>query len=94
MTAASAGNAAVVKLLLVNGASPNAREATRGQTALMWAAAENNAAVVRALVEAGADVDARSRGPAALEAPAEPTRCRRRITAPAREGVGSINSRR
>ena len=38
----------------------NARESTRGQTALMWAAAENNAAAVKVLVEAGADVNART----------------------------------
>ena len=39
----------------------NAREAFRGQTALMWAAAENHAAVVQAADRAaGADVNARS----------------------------------
>ncbi len=60
MTAARAGNPDAVRVLLVRGANPNAREGWRGQTALMWAAAENNADVIRELVRAGADVTATS----------------------------------
>ena len=48
MTAARTGSVDAVKVLLELGAKVNAREAWRGQTALMWAAAENHAAVVQA----------------------------------------------
>jgi len=60
MTASRSGVVDAVKLLLVNGATVNAREAKRKQTALMWAAADGHAAVVRTLVETGADVKATS----------------------------------
>src|SRR2546425_1959295 len=51
------------------GADVNAREATRGQTALMWAAAEGHADVIRALVGAGADMRAVSHGPSGVKDP-------------------------
>jgi uncharacterized protein len=60
MTAARTGNVDAVKMLLTFGANVNAREAWRGQTALMWAAAENHAEVVKLLIELRADVNARS----------------------------------
>jgi ankyrin len=60
MTAARAGNAEVVRMLIARGAGANAREDTLGETALMWAAAENHPEAVRALIEHGADVNARS----------------------------------
>ena len=47
MTAARTGKAEAVKALLAHGAKVDAREQTRGQTALMWAAAEGNAAPSR-----------------------------------------------
>ena len=50
---------APVKALLSRGASVDAKDESRGQTALMWAAAEGHAAVVRELVAAGADVQMR-----------------------------------
>jgi uncharacterized protein len=46
--------------LLARGVDVNAREASRGQTALMWAVAEQHGDVARALIEHGADVRARS----------------------------------
>jgi ankyrin repeat protein len=55
MTAARTGKIQAVKVLLSHGAEGNAKEARRGQTALMWAAAEGHTAVVEALIEAGAD---------------------------------------
>ena len=55
MTAARTGALAAVKALLSHGASVDAKDDRRGQTALMWAAAEGHAAVVQALIEAGAD---------------------------------------
>ena len=62
MVAARTGVLESVAVLLRHGAGAgvDAREAWRGQTALMWAAAENHAALVAPLVAAGADVDARS----------------------------------
>ncbi|MBI4265267.1 MAG: ankyrin repeat domain-containing protein [Acidobacteria bacterium] len=60
MTAARAGSVAAVRLLLAHGASVNAREAWRGQSALMYATVENHTEVARALIESGADVNARS----------------------------------
>ena len=53
MTAARSGNVAAVKVLLAHGADVNAREAWKGQTALMWAAVENHAAVARAADRGG-----------------------------------------
>ena len=46
-------------MLLERGAAVDAKDAARGQTALMWAAAEGHAEVVRALLAAGADLRAR-----------------------------------
>src|SRR4029453_5032341 len=60
MTAARAGNAEVVRLLLERGAEVNAREKYKGQTALMWASAERHPAVVKLLLERGADWRVRS----------------------------------
>jgi ankyrin repeat protein len=59
MTASRTGNADVVEQLLRRGAAPNAN-ATRGQTALMWAAAQRHPSVVKVLLAHGADVHARS----------------------------------
>src|SRR4029079_16922863 len=59
MTAARTGALAAVKALLSRGASVDAKDERRGQTALMWAAAEGHAAVVQALIDAGADFRAR-----------------------------------
>ena len=60
MTAARAGNADVVRMLLDRGADVNAREKYKGQTALMWAAAERHPAVVKLLLDRGADWKVRS----------------------------------
>ena len=57
MTAARAGDAESVRVLLAAGGLPDATENWHGQTALMWAAIENHADVVRLLVDAGAEVD-------------------------------------
>jgi uncharacterized protein len=61
MTCARTGEAKAVKLLLVHGADPKAKEREHDQTALMWAAAEVHPDVVALLIEFGADVRARSR---------------------------------
>jgi uncharacterized protein len=61
MIASRTGNAEAVKLLLAHRADVNAKEASRGQTALMWAVAERHPQVVRLLLEKGANVHARSR---------------------------------
>jgi ankyrin repeat protein len=55
MTAARTGALPAVKALLSHGASVDAKDDRRGQTALIWAAAEGHATVVQALIEAGAD---------------------------------------
>lgn len=60
MAAARSGSVEAVESLLSRGADVNAREQTRGQTALMWAVANRHPAVTRVLLEAGADVEARS----------------------------------
>ena len=60
MAAARAGSLAAVEALLERGARVNAAEATRGQTALMWAAANRRPAVTRALLSHGADIAART----------------------------------
>ncbi|HEX2801767.1 MAG TPA: ankyrin repeat domain-containing protein [Phenylobacterium sp.] len=60
MLAAQQGNVTAVKTLLAHGAHPDAREAARGQTALMWAVSARQPDVVRALLEGRADVKARS----------------------------------
>ena len=62
MTAARTGKIDTVKVLLSSGADANAKEPTRGQTALMWAAAEGNADTIRLLVQRGADIQTRSNG--------------------------------
>ncbi|HEX2801808.1 MAG TPA: ankyrin repeat domain-containing protein [Phenylobacterium sp.] len=61
MVAARRGNSEAAKALLAHGADPNAREASHGQTALMWAVSERHPDVVRLLLDAHADVAARSR---------------------------------
>jgi ankyrin repeat protein len=63
LTAARTGDAAVIRLLLEHGADVKASEATRGQTALMWAAVGNNVDAIHVLLEAGADLQARAHGP-------------------------------
>ena len=60
MAATRTGQVESIKALLAHGADVNAREASRNQTALMWAAAQRHSDVVQVLLEAGADVDARS----------------------------------
>jgi len=60
MTASRTGSAKAVRLLASHGADLNAREHTRGQTALMWAVAQQHRDVVETLVALGADVHARS----------------------------------
>jgi len=61
MTAARAGNPAVMRLLLARSkANVNSRESAYGETALMWAAAENHAEAAQLLIEHGADINARS----------------------------------
>ena len=59
MTAARTGALAPVKALLSRGAIVDAKDESRGQTALMWAAAEGHAGIVHELIAAGADVRAR-----------------------------------
>ena len=62
MTCARTGSAGGVAALLAAGASNvDAREASRGQTALMWAAAQGHPEVARLLLTHGADVGARTR---------------------------------
>jgi ankyrin repeat protein len=60
MAASRAGSTDAVTALLDNSADVNARERTRGQTALTWAVSEKHAGVVRLLVKHGAKVNARS----------------------------------
>jgi ankyrin repeat protein len=60
MEAARVGDAAIVRALLARGASASAREAARGQSALMWAAARRHPEIVGVLLAAGADVHART----------------------------------
>jgi ankyrin repeat protein len=57
-TAAFAGHAPVVRLLLEHGADPHAREAGDNTTPLHWAAARSDPDTVRALLDAGADAHA------------------------------------
>jgi ankyrin repeat protein len=54
--AAKGGHLETVRLLLEQGADPNARETGDNTTALHWAAALGHVEVVRALLDAGADV--------------------------------------
>ena len=60
MVAARAGNLDAVNALLARGASVNATEATRDQSALMWAVANKHPQITHALLGNGADVDSRS----------------------------------
>ena len=53
MTASRTGSARAVRLLASHGADLNAREHTRGQTALMWAVAQQHPDVVQTLVALG-----------------------------------------
>ena len=62
MTASRTGNAEVVKLLLAAGADPNAKEPTKGQTAVMWAAFEGHADAVKVLLEGEANFRATANG--------------------------------
>src|SRR4029077_5627090 len=59
MTCARTGSVAAVKLLLEHGANADAREAERGQTALMWAAT-GKSKVVKTLLDHRADANART----------------------------------
>ena len=61
MAAARAGSVEAVEALLERGARVDAAEATRGQTALMWAVANRRPAVTRVLLAHGADIAARTR---------------------------------
>jgi ankyrin repeat protein len=61
MTAARTGKLDAVKALLARGVDVNAREASRGQTALMWAVSERHGEVAQTLIEHGAEVRAGSR---------------------------------
>lgn len=61
MTCSRTGATEAVKALLARGADVNAKEARRGQTALMWALAGKHSDVALVLVEHGADVHARSK---------------------------------
>ena len=75
MTAALAGKADAVKLLLAHGAKVNVQEPTKGQTALMWAASEGNTAAAESLIEFGADIKAKSKAglhAAAIRRPRRP----------------------
>ncbi len=64
MTAAKAGSVEAVRALLARGADPNAKEARRGQTALMWAVGgrDHHPAVVKLLLEHKVDVAVRAKG--------------------------------
>jgi uncharacterized protein len=60
MVASRSDAIAAVRSLLTYKANPDAKEGSRGQTALMWAAAAGHAGVVLALSQHGADVHVRS----------------------------------
>ena len=60
MVIARTPNVKAAELLIKQGASVNAVEKWRGQTALMWAAAQKQPAMVKLLIEKGAKVNARS----------------------------------
>ena len=69
MVASWTGNAEVVKRLVAAGADVNAKEASRQQTALMWAASERHVEIVRLLTGSGADLSARTAVSAANRRP-------------------------
>lgn len=60
MAASRAGSVRGVQALLARGANVKAKDAYRGETALMWAVAENHADIAKILIDAGSDVNARS----------------------------------
>jgi uncharacterized protein len=60
MTAARTGSVAAVKILLDHGATVDAKEGVRGQTALMWTVVESHPEVVRLLHQRGANINATS----------------------------------
>jgi ankyrin repeat protein len=60
MIAARTGNLEAIKLLVAHGADLNAKEAARGQDALMWAISDHQPQAARLLIEAGADLGART----------------------------------
>ena len=62
MYAARNGRPETLRLLIEAGGDVNARERSRGTTALMWAVAQKNAKAVEVLLAAGADHSARSGG--------------------------------
>jgi ankyrin repeat protein len=64
MLVARTSNVEAAEALIKAGANVNARESSRGQTALIFAAAQGQPAIVRALMKAGADPEIRS--PSAL----------------------------
>ena len=61
MTAARTGVVAAVEALLDAGAVIDAAQASKGQTALMWAIVEHHVEVARVLIERGANVAARTK---------------------------------
>ena len=60
MIAARMGNLEAITLLVAHGADVNAKEAARGQTALMWAISERQPQAAKLLIDAGADLHART----------------------------------
>src|SRR5262245_34480214 len=60
MEAARTGNTAAVTTLLEAGANVNAKQVSKGQTALMWAVSERHRDVAQRLLNRGADIHART----------------------------------
>ena len=60
MRCAHTGDPEAVRALLTHGASVDAKEPSKGQTALMWAVANRHPEVTRTLLEYGAAVDTRT----------------------------------
>ncbi len=58
MTAARTGNVPALKFLLAYGSDVNARERSKGQTALMWAISEGHNDAARVLIENHANISA------------------------------------